>query len=1212
MNTPTLGSSSLPHIPMIKVTGKPNFSIDKNTKDCEVSVNELIIPSIIVEELINFYIELKKADKNKNENENGNDDETKNKIKVKTIGKVEGDSSVIKGYRKASVGGGNSKLSVPTSNHQRRRSYSSPAIPVNTKSSNHEEKSSVKPVIPPRRNNIPPVTNNRSPSFSIGSMKEKGKPFALSPKLTEVKVAGGKVSPRLSEMTIGMVSPRLSEIKIGKSNSPRLTEMISPRKSSLSSPMSALTSPNSATTIAANDILSTNYMYSPAIIPVNKKAIPPPNANVITVKHPKKSKLRKIKKMSLRVATNIVLKGGKEPSSAKDVDEKENYSPIDDTFSCHSSNSQSSHHRIDDLVMSPIATEPIYEDSPFSPSTAVFPGSGSGSASASASATNSPLAKITPYPPRNVSLARSRKSLSILSPNASIAMNNPMNRSNRFEDYLYTSSSPSSQTFFVNSFNSPSLSSQSQAYGTSPSMASPFMGPAVPSSATNIFNKDNLYRFKENNFNKFNMRAPEQTSVPVPYRKKPSTPFSPFLEPLPSLPANESNKTKFNPYDEPLPPFPLNQKVQVDDTNSYTSSQNQNQSQSQSQSQNQFGNASISSQLLSQSSMNSASNYNGLSFMEEQLLEEDDFEVGEILDKYNGVSHLLEQLPGSTIISNSKVNSHPLLFKSNNNNVIEGKNHPLFKNNGLTLEGNKFVSSISTSEQDYMDELEGEIEVPTYHSDDMIEDTEITEITEITENGTETEIETETENENESVQQFEEQLQRDVKELEDVVTLTLQKSKQHSSRIHDEDEDENDKEDGDENSNSTSGGVEFDEHHNSTLITDTSVIDSLECDLLNHKVQARKSSLGGLAPKSSFKVERLSSIDEVDEGELSDHTVVDDDDDDEDKTKEESVEDKKDLEEEKKKLDKLKKNQFRLSFLTSKSSYISLKDAFNKDKDNENGSESESESSSENENNSNASSYSEEEQEQERKIKKINEKKKDNDQMAIMDLDKEEEEEKEKDDELIVATPTPKTVHLSSSSNNEKKHLLSSNILTSTPKTKQLKSDDTSDSKSTSTKVYFVHPVQLYNIIQMIYIYTVAKLPNRAKPITQHWMAATNDMAIGFWDILKTKEDIISNIIIYSTFYDHQKLMAFPLNDPHHVFLKELVSSTEKDQQQNKKEEKEVILNEKPKLSTNTRNSNIYQKESDYINTAGEMKNNFENQAPNKKLIMEIKKELLI
>jgi len=1271
INTPTLSSVALQnHIPMIKISTKPNYSIEKEIKDSDISINELIIPTVIVEELINFYIELKKADKAVN-------------------GDEKNEKPAMRRRRKGSMGATTSnKLSVPAATHQRRRSYSSPAVPVKLRQSIREEGKAVpKPMITPRRNNIPPVTSNRSPSISVGNMKEIGirNSINISPKLKEVKLGLG--SPRLSEMTIGMVSPvlnemkiagrvspRLSEMKIaGKNTSPRLTEMgigkISPRISSLNSPLSAITSPNSASTVAANDILSTNYMYSPVYTPaytpakmaVNKKIVPPANANVITVKHSKKSKLRKIKKMSLRVATNIVLKGAKEPNAYVSVSNnnggnKENEefgSQTEDSFSCNSAGSQTSFHRIEDvLLMSPINTDNLHEDSLFSATTAVFPGFNPNPITNSSNGVSAsqPVPNINPYPPRNVSLTRSRKSISILSPNASIVMNNPMNRSNRFEDYLYSSATTpslasSSQT--LNGYNSPSLSqsqsqsqyqssqSQTMIYGSSPSLSSPFMGPTVPSSATNIFNKDNLYRFKENSFSRFsngNGRIPEQTSVPVPYRKKSSSAFSPFVEPLPSLPVNDiHSKSKFNPMDEPLPPFPpsFSQKTPVvDDNVSYSSlSQRQSQSQSQnqspspspspsqSQSQNQSFNVGIPSQLLSQSSLNSSSNYNGLSFMEEQLLEEDDFEVNEILNKYNGLeinsqntsrSNSFVMMPGSGhVIRNSNSNSTlssntPLLFKNNNVNninnninnininnnhsIVEGKNHPLFKNNGLTLEGEKFVNASG-----FVEDLEGDIEVPSY-MDDMTEDMEAVDT--------------------ESVQRFEEQLQRDVKELEEVAPYETSNKFRQSHRIHDEEEE------GEEESTES----EYDERQTSTIITDTSVIDSLESDLLNHKVQARKSSMG-LTPKSSFKLERLSSIDEgdeveeeaeaeaEDEGELSDHTIVD-----ETKAKEaedESVDDdRKVIEEQKKKLDSMKKSQFRLSFLTSKSSCHSLKDAFKKGEKSGSSTETETETETENdtENESeielnnkkfNASLNKEEEEEQnETELK----------EKAKEEKEEEEEEEEEEGIESIV-TPTPKTINLS---NIDKKHILSSSLLTSISKINENKEISNTTSGKTNTEVYFVHPVQLYNIIQMIFIYTVAKLPKRAIPITQHWMAATNDMAIGFWDILKSKEDIISNIIIYSTFYDHVKVKTFPLNDPNHVFLKELVSSTEKNQEQENKEEKEVILKEKPKLAANTRNSNFYQKE--YTNTtpSGENYNNFENQATNKKLIMEIKKELLI
>jgi len=1135
-------------------------SIGSRTSDKNDSENELIIPSVIVEELINFYIELKKADSDNN-NKIKKDEKDDSKVLFKT--------KPNPNRRRTSISANNTnQLTVPHT-HRRQRSYSTTDIPTkNGINFRDDGRSILKPMMTPRRNNIPPVSSNKSPSIALSYMKEMNKVTSTSP-------------------------------------------------------VSAITSPLSASTLAGNDLMSTsvNYVYTPTTnISINKKIVPPPNANVITVKHSKKSKLRKIKKMSLRVATNMGIKGNKEIKNFE-----ESNSANDDSLSGYSSSSQNS-YRLDDLLyMSPIVDNNNSNSTNSNSNSNYNFNTNSNSASDdSPQSTTTIVEQCPPCPPRNVSLTISRKHQSSTINNSKTFNNNnnnntSMGRNGRLEDLYSNVSGNSSSSSLASSsqtlmgtpninknttspYNSPSLF-QSQSQNSYSDISSPYMSSAT--TTTTVFNKDNLYRFKENNFNKFN-NTRGNIYAQNPLKK---SGFSPYNEPLPSLPMNEKNSTKFNPYEEPLPPFPLpplnlpesvTPNFEVEESSS-------SQSPSQSQPLNNNNNNNYSPvQLFSQSSLNSGSNnFNGLSFMEEQLLEEeDDFEINTILDKYDELSsprssltfssipNSLVMLPGqgpSSLPLVSGINhplfkhngvvveppfyksngvnvgAEPLLFKNNNNNnnnrlLVESKSQPLFKNNSLTPEGNKFIST-----SPFMGEG-----IP-YCVDDSIDENE----------------------EEEVVHQFEEQLQRDEKELDEIVAI--------ETRIH------NQKDDDDDNTiyENEGGNYNKSENQNSILITDTSVIDNLECDLLNHKVQTRKSSLGPNSISNIKSNQRLSMIDELDEEEISDPTVMEKD---EKKAIEESIPDKKTLEEEeKKKLDKAKKGQFRLSFLTSKSSCHSLKHAVNKAKEgnnNDSDNESDSESISENDYKSTESDENENE-----KVEEKEEKEK---------VEKEKVEEKE-EEEAFTETPTPRKVTLSSET---KKHLHLLSNRTELFKLRDLKNEQKSKNESTTSnngddtnhdtkKVYFVHPVQLYNIIQMIYVYTIAKLPKRAKTITQQWMSTTNDMALGFWNILKTKEDIISNIIIYSTFYDHVQVKTFPLNDPNHVFLKELVSDNENKEAEEKKEE-EIAKEEEEEepLSAISRSSDMYNKEFSF--TTNEIFQKYESQMTNKKLIMEIKKELLI
>ncbi|KAG4089267.1 hypothetical protein H8356DRAFT_957013 [Neocallimastix lanati (nom. inval.)] len=1003
-----------------------NIYIYKNDSE-----NELIIPSVIVEELINFYIELKKADSDNNNNnvkikkDERDDNKELNKTKPNP------------NRRRKSISANNTnQLAVPHT-HRRQRSYSTTDIPTkNGVNFRDEGKSIIKPKMTQKRNNIPPVNSNRSPSITLSYMKEMNKVTSTSP-------------------------------------------------------VSAITSPLSASTLAGNDLMSTF-----------------------------------IKKMSLRVATNIGIKGNKELKNFEECS-----SANDDSFSSYSSSSQNSYRLDDMLFMTPLVVDTNnnnhHSNSNSIANTSFNNNFNSNTNSASDDSPQSAATVVEQppsYPPRNVSLTLSRK------------YQNNGGTSNYASD-----------------------------------MSSPYM-----SSTTTVFNKDNLYRFKESNFNMFG--TPRGSIYAQNPLKKSG--FSPYNEPLPSLPMNEKNSSKFNPYEEPLPPFPLpplNLPESVTPNFEESSSSTQSPSQSQPLNSSSNNNNYSPTQLFSQSSLNSGSNnYNGLSYIEEQLLEEeDDFEINNILNKYDGMnsqrssltfsSQSLSTLPpvsglnhplfknngvamdSSFLRGNGVATMEPLehsfyinngvgaessLFKNNNAALMKGRgqSQPLFKNNCLSIEGYKYINQKGGEEE-------------------------------------------------EVVHQFEDQLQRDEKELDEIV-------------------------------------------QNSIVITDSSVIDNLEDDLLSHKVKTRKSSIGSNTISNLKSNQRLSMINEVDEEEINDPNIIMEKEGKNKNQKEGFEEDtlsdeKKNLEEEKKKLDKIKKNQFRLSFLTSKSSCHSLKAVLNKAKE-ENESEGDSDSESVSDNDYRSTETDEvDESEKEKEKEKEKENKKEN----------EEEEE-----EAFIETPTPKKVSIASEG--KKHHHLLSNrsklFIINDVKNEEKISDASGNQKNDNNKksVYFVHPVQLYNIIQMIYIYTIAKLPKRAKTITQQWMSTTNDMALVFWGILKAKEDIISNIIIYSTFYDHVQVKVFPLNDPNHVFLKELVSDDsenelkvetttptkeateagEKKEEIGKFREEEEEMEEP--LSAVSRGSDMYSKEFSF--TTNEIFQKYESQMTNKKLIMEIKKELLI
>lgn len=265
---------------------------------------------------------------------------------------------------------------------------------------------------------------------------------------------------------------------------------------------------------------------------------------------------------------------------------------------------------------------------------------------------------------------------------------------------------------------------------------------------------------------------------------------------------------------------------------------------------------------------------------------------------------------------------------------------------------------------------------------------------------------------------------------------------------------------------------QWEEGQISTVITDSTVIDSLESDLLNHKVQSRKSigsSISGSIKSTPLKSEMaLTSIEEKDEGENKNEATTSD----EKQEEKESLEMMEDLKE--------KKQQFRLSFLTSKSSNSTLKRSLGENKlkesqtidDNED--ESSGKSSNKNENGN------------------------------------------ENDDDWESKKVTTET---------------------------SSKSSDTGSQSPKTVTPYFVHPAQLYHMLQVLCDYAISGLPRRVQPISERWVDTSNSLALSFWEILKYKEDVISQIIIYATFYDQVKSRAFPLHDPDRVFLKELISS---------------------------------------------------------------------
>jgi len=343
--------------------------------------------------------------------------------------------------------------------------------------------------------------------------------------------------------------------------------------------------------------------------------------------------------------------------------------------------------------------------------------------------------------------------------------------------------------------------------------------------------------------------------------------------------------------------------------------------------------------------------------------------------------------------------------------------------------------------------------------------------------------------------------------------------------------------------------------HISTVITDSTVIDSLESDLLNHKVQSRKSigsmssSLKSTPLKNDMGLTSIEEKDEADQKKASSSTE-----------KGKQGEEEKDQEKKEEELEgieipdelKEKKQQFRLSFLTSKSSNSTLKRnlAENKLKESqtieEEGTAGKSEA-----NNGNDDDW-----------------------------------EAKKDSTVNSTVNTINTTDSSSKS-----------------------SDAGSGSQSPKLATpYFVHPAQLYHMLQVLCSYAIARLPRRAQPISERWLNTSNTLALNFWELLKYKEDVISQIIIYATFYDQVKSRAFPLHDPERVFLKELISSMNVDAQT------PTLAEIKAKKSRKNRNRSISDPylPQKFKGSGNEILKTIENQLSNQKLIMQIKKELLI
>jgi len=729
--------------------------------------------------------------------------------------------------------------------------------------------------------------------------------------------------------------------------------------------------------------------------------------------------------------------------------------------------------------------------------------------------------------------------------------------SNRFEEFLLNGK--------VN--YSPNIS-----YAKSPSIS-----PALSyASSDNGFSKENIYNYKFNNYHKKSTH--HQNGIHLSPQKIFNNRRLCIDEPLPSIPSINFNdeiaptKPRFTQFEEPLPAFPLPPMNHPNPalSPSLCYSPSPSQSQSQSQSQNQINYSFSQSQLISESSFSNC----GMNLLEDQQLLEEDTEMSNILNQY-----------------------HPS-FSNSNSSVIGSPNltnGPVFKNNHLTKEGAKYANQHQKS----------------YDSLKFIEEEE-----------EEEEERERRRRERNRIRRYKKQMKKDEKEkqrglINDIIKEEEEEEGYHSDNGYDY-RYEYDEEDSSDDDNG----------QNSTIITDASVIDSLECDLLNHRVQNRK-----LSAKSSniLKSEiSLASINETDEANVSDNTMIEDE---ERKLTEKIIKNEIDENE--------KSTYFRLSFLTSKSSCHTLKrklrNAGNDDEQKEEKEEKEEREEREEKeekeiaqssdmiNKNKEKSKLEEESKVEEKInhedetKVIEEISNHGDETKVMeeisnhgDETKIMEEISNHGDETKVmeeaTSNEDETKVFEEVTNHEEETKMKDNVTIennengkvnvnnnkekpSIEKTKESKTKKNNQKNSS----YFVHPIQLYNIIQMIYVYSIPKLPKSTRAITQHWMGITNEMALTFWNLLKKYEETISNVVIYATFYDQVKDKTISLHDPNHEFLKELISITDTTQNT---------------TTSLLEDNDIYRKEFDFSDE--KIFKSFENPENNTKLVMEIKRQLLI
>ncbi|ORX42523.1 hypothetical protein BCR36DRAFT_416014 [Piromyces finnis] len=922
----------------------------------ELTSNDIVIPNELIDELVCLYKELKKADIN------------------------ESDPQISRG--------------VPTfSYHRRSRSgqYSKNSLKTEIGQGYEDERESIsseklfKPrrvisTIPKLNGNISSLSSNVSPRL-ISGVPSKFTP-CVSSKQVPVKGISGAIN----------VSPKI----LSGTTPPKTSPLISPI-------LSPLISPTLSPPMYYNDNVSMSY----------KKFTPPANANVITIKHPKKSNLRKIKRKSLKVATN----------NYNSTIEQELVSPTE-SFSNFSRISPLSLSKLeDDFNITSLSRDEVPK------------------------VVNYPLPhKFMEYPTRTASLSpSSQKRMSF--PKRSQSQQNEHS-----ENYSFISnpSNVSSSRNFVS--KSPSMVSNNSF--TQSQKLAPFIQSNQTSDTFNsmaFFDEERDSR----NGSKRRSRAHSMSALAYQsqnnifkmspssgYRNIISPEFLPFEESLPAIPSINNNYIEDivspkmnNPvvYEEPISPSirsPISPPLTQYPSPNQSFSQMHYPAQSP-QMQLQALNTSFTS--LNTSIMNDDENL---------------YDFSDILDRY----------ADNEVISKTS----PIL--ANNS-----PHFSLFSNNNLTQEGAIYAKSTSIKSVETL----GFLDVPGI----------------------------------EGIPKFEE---REASFLE---KYSINKSEMDSQL----------EEPG----------------HISTVITDSSVIDGLESDLLNHKVQARK-SIGSI--NSSLKCTPLkndlvlTSIDEEKDEENKSTSEINKEK--ENKTEEEKVKDDIEMPDDLKE----KKQQFRLSFLTSKSSNSSLK----------------------------------------------------------KNLKKQEEDSKLKEEIQIVGEEEGSSTTKKSENDNDSETRKNNS---SSPKS----SDTGSQSPKTSTP-YFVHPAQLYHMLQIFCNYFIAGFPQRAQSITHRWINTSNSLALNFWKLLKYKEETISQIIIYATFYDQVKSRAFPLRDPDHVFLKELISSINVDNPTSYHEEMQT---KKTRRNRNRSISDPYLPQK-FKGTGNGIFKTIENQMSNQKLIMQIKKELLI